>query len=108
MLTIEELFRVQKQEYGLEKVRTLSLNSIRLIHRLITYLLGHHAVKIEADLLFNEILFARAQCLRSKVKFQLYSYICGLAAILKFDVVGIRHFKRIEQRHDPGQLRLAV
>jgi len=105
---IEELFRVQKQEYNLEKVRTLSLNSLRLIHRLITYLLGHHAIKVEAGLLFNEILYRKAQCLRQDVKFKLYRYIRGLAAILKFDVSGIRHFKYIEQRHDPGQLRLAI
>lgn len=105
---IEELFRVQKQEYHLEKIRTLSLNSLQLIHRLITYLLGHHAIKIEAGLSFNEILYRKAQCLRQAVRFKFYRYIRGLAAILKFDVSGMRHFKCIEQRHDPRQLCLAI
>lgn len=105
---IEELFRVQKQEYGLEKVRTLTLNSIRLIHRLITYLLGHHAMRIEAAPLLNEIIYQRARCLRENVKFQLYRYIRGLTAILKDDLVGVRHYKHIEHRRNPGQLRLAI
>lgn len=107
---IEELFCVQKQEYQLESVRTLSLNSIKLIHRLISYLVGHHSMKIEAALLFNRVLYEKAKCLRAadKVKFHLYRYIRGLAAILRFGVVGIRSFKKIEHRLNPGQLRLQI
>lgn len=83
-------------------------NSIRLIHRLITYLLGHHAMRIEAAPLLNEIIYQRARCLRENVKFQLYRYIRGLTAILKDDLVGVRHYKHIEHRRNPGQLRLAI
>ena len=107
---IEELFRVEKEMYQLEKIRTLSLNSMRIIHQLINFLVGHQSMRIEAAPLFNQIIYERAKCLRAtdKVKFHLYRYIRGLSEILKFDTVGIRKFKKIEHRVNPGQLRLAI
>lgn len=107
---IEELFRVQKQEYRLEKVRTLSLNSIRLIHRLINFLIGHHSIKIEAAPLLNRIIYEKSKSLRmtDKVKFHLYRYIRGLAELLKFDVAGVKSFQKIEHRINPGQMRLEI
>lgn len=107
---IEELFRVQKQEYRLEEVRTLSLNSIRLIHRLISFIVGHHAIRIEAEPVFNLILYEKARSIKGwdKVKFHLYRYIRGLAEILKFDKAGLRSFKKVEHRMNPGQLRLPI
>jgi len=106
----EESFRVQKQEYNLEKVRTLSLNSIRLIHNLINFLVGRNSIRIESAPLFNEILYHRAKSLKAKdkIKFYLYRYIRGLSVVLKADTVGIRIFKKVEHRVNPGQMRLII
>jgi hypothetical protein len=89
---------MQKQEYNLESVRTLFLNSIRLIHSLINFLIGRHSMKIEDNPLFNQILYERAQGIKAqdKIKFYLHRYICGVSAILKFDS-GVRTYKKIEQ-----------
>lgn len=107
---IEELFRVQKQEYHLEQIRTLSLNSVRLIHRLISFIIGHHSMRIEAKPLFNQILYKKSKSIKEwdKVKFHLYRYIRGLAEILKFDTASLKSFKKIKHRVNPGQLRFAI
>lgn len=107
---IEESFRVQKQELHLEKVRLLSLNGLRLIHRLTSYLIGYHSLLLEKENLFGQLLLHHAKPLFSaeKVKFHLYRTIRGLANILKQDQSGIQIYKRIQHRNRPYQICLQI
>lgn len=107
---IEELFRVQKQEYQLEQVRTLSLNSLCLIYRLINYLIGHHTLLLEREQAYTKQVLHRSKALfdESKVRFKLYCLIRGLAEILKDDRAGIHCYKRVKHQSSCQQLVLAV
>ncbi|MCF1658417.1 hypothetical protein LQF57_12850, partial [Tetragenococcus koreensis] len=77
---IEENFRVQKQEYHLEKVRTLHLNSLRLIHCFVSYLIGHHSLLLEKETCYVKQVLHRAKATFSdqKIRLKLYRFIRGL------------------------------
>ncbi|MDN6421793.1 MAG: transposase [Tetragenococcus koreensis] len=107
---IEENFRVQKQEYHLEKVRTLHLNSLRLIHCFVSYLIGHHSLLLEKETCYVKQVLHRAKATFSdqKIRLKLYRFIRGLAEILRFDSTGIQAYKRVEKRPRAHQLALAV
>ena len=68
---IEELFRVQKEEFKLEK-----------------------------NTCHTQVVLARARSSSAlaKIKFYLYRFIRRVSKILSFDTLGIKHFHRIEQR----------
>lgn len=97
---IEELFRVQKQEFQLEKVQTLSLSSLEIIYTVMNCLIGYYSLKIEKNKLHTQVILDRARASndKSKIKFYLYRFIRGVSNILTFDTAGIRHFHRIESR----------
>jgi len=107
---IEELFRVQKQEYHLEQVRTLNFNSLRLIYRLVNDLIGHHTLLLEKEHAYTKQVFHRSKALfdESKIRFKLYRLIRGLAEILKYDRAGIYAYKKVKRRPPCRQLTLAV
>ncbi|WP_440897042.1 transposase [Amphibacillus sp. Q70] len=44
---IEELFRVQKQEFKLEKIQTMLLSSLRILYTLLNCIIGHYSLAIE-------------------------------------------------------------
>jgi hypothetical protein len=44
---IEELFRVQKQEFNIEKMRTMSLSALRIVYTLVNCIIGHYTLAIE-------------------------------------------------------------
>lgn len=97
---IEELFRVQKQEFGLEKIRTMSLNSLQILYHIMNYLIGHYSMMIEKNNGLAKMIIERARSTNdvSTIKFYLYRFIRGVSNILSFDSTGIRHFHRIEER----------
>ncbi len=61
---IEELFRVQKEELQLEKVRTLSLNSLKLMYRLVNYLIGHYTMCLEKESHYTKMIMIRSKSLK--------------------------------------------
>lgn len=97
---IEELFRVQKQEFGLEKIRTLSLNSLQILYHIMNYLIGHYSMMIEKNNGLAKMIIERARSTNdiATIQFYLYRFIRGVSNILSFDSAGIRHFHRIEER----------
>ncbi|HSH24710.1 MAG TPA: transposase [Massilibacterium sp.] len=97
---IEELFRVQKEEFQLEKTRTMTLSSLRILYTILNCIIGHYSLAIEKNNYHTQIVLARARPSNKlkKIKFYLYRFIRGVSKILTFDTVGIRYFHRIEQR----------
>lgn len=97
---IEELFRVQKQEFKLEKIQTMSLSSLRILYTLLNCIIGHYSLAVEKRTAHTQIILARARSSNalSKVKFYLYRFIRGVSHILSFDTVGIKSFHKIERR----------
>lgn len=97
---IEELFRVQKQEFQLERIRTMSLSSLRILYSTLNFIIGFYSLAIEKDNLLTQLIMARSQSSNalSKITFYLYRFIRGVGKILSFDTTGIKHFHRIEQR----------
>jgi len=97
---IEELFRVQKEEFNLEGVQTLTLSSLRILYTIMNCIIGHYSLSIEKNTGHTQLVLARARSSNqlSKIKFYLYRFIRGISKILSFDTVGIKHFHRIEQR----------
>lgn len=103
---IEELFRVQKQEFGLEKIRTMSMNSLQILYHTMNYLIGYYSMAIENNNYLTKMIIERARSTNdiAFIKFYLYRFIRGVSNILVFDFTGIHHFHRIEKRL--GQLTL--
>lgn len=97
---IEELFRVQKQEFQLEKIRTMTLSSLRILYTLMNCIIGNYSLSIEKNTLHTQLVLARSRPSKalSKVKFHLYRFIRGISKILSFDTKGIKHFHMIESR----------
>ena len=97
---IEELFRVQKQEFGLEKIRTLSINSLKILYHTMNYLIGYYSMIIEKNNVLTKMILERARSTNdiALIRFYLYRFIRGVSTILAFDSKGIHHFHRIEKR----------
>ena len=97
---IEELFRVQKEEFQLEKTRTMTLSSLRILYTIMNCLIGHYSLAIEKNTYHTQVVLARARPSNNlkKIKFYLYRFIRGVSRILSFDTVGIKYFHKIERR----------
>lgn len=97
---IEELFRVQKEEFQLEKTRTMTLSSLRILYTIMNCLIGHYSLAIEKNTYHTQVVLARARPSNNlkKIKFYLYRFIRGISRILSFDTVGIKYFHKIERR----------
>mgnify|MGYP003509542124 FL=1 len=97
---IEELFRVQKEEFQLEKTRTMTLSSLRILYTIMNCLIGHYSLAIEKNTYHTQVVLARARPSNNlkKIKFYLYRFIRGVSRILSFDTVGIKYFHKIEHR----------
>ena len=97
---IEELFRVQKEEFQLEKTRTMTLSSLRILYTIMNCLIGHYSLAIEKNTYHTQVVLARARASNNlkKIKFYLYRFIRGVSRILSFDTVGIKYFHKIERR----------
>src|SRR5699024_3226789 len=97
---IEELFRMQKEEYQLEKKRTKTISSLRILYTIMNCLIGHYSLAIKKNTYHTQFVLARSRSSNNlkKIKFYLYLFIRGVSRILSFDTVGIKYFHKIERR----------
>src|SRR5699024_11734130 len=74
---IEELFRVQKEEFQLEKTRTMTLSSLRILYTILNCIIGHYSLAIEKNNYHTQNVLARARPSNklNKIKFYLYLFI---------------------------------
>jgi|SRR5699024_579390 len=97
---IEEMFRVQKSEFGLEDMRVRSLKKMNLMLFFVAAMITFMSMKIEkGNVFFAAVLYqARAIKAKEKIKMYLYRFLAGMKAILNRDSHGISHFKYLEKR----------
>ena len=107
---IEEMFRVQKQEFQLEGIRVRSIKKLNLLFLLVSTMITFMTIKIEKKNSFFHAVIERARGLKDKnrIKMFLYRFSTGMKAILEKDTSGIQHFKYIERAHNPRQLELKL
>jgi hypothetical protein len=55
---IEELFRVQKEAFELEKGRSMSLNSLSIIYTIMNFIIGHYSLSIEKNTYHTPVILA--------------------------------------------------
>ncbi|HAJ4038394.1 transposase [Oceanobacillus sp. FSL K6-0118] len=103
---IEEMFRVQKQEFELENIRVRTLPRLKRMFLLLSIMVTFMTLKIEKQNGFFHSVIERAKGIKAKdqIKMFLYRFSAGMEAILKKDAYGIRHFKYIEKPKDSRQL----
>lgn len=103
---IEEMFRVQKQEFDLENVRVRTLPRLQRMFLLVSIMITFMTLKIEKQNGFFHSVIERAKGIKAKhqIKMFLYRFSAGMEAILKRDARGIRHFKYIEKPKGSRQL----
>lgn len=103
---IEEMFRVQKQEFDLENIRVRNLTSLRRMFLLVSIMITFMTLKIEKQNVFFHIVIERAKGVKAKdkIKMFLYRFSAGMKAILEKDAYGIQHFKYIEKTKNSRQL----
>lgn len=107
---IEEMFRVQKQEFQLEDIRLRTLVRLKRMYWIVCCMMTFMTMKIEKQNGFFHAVIERAKGIKNKahIKMFLYRFSAGMSAILKKDRHGIRHFKHIEKPKDPRQLVLQL
>src|SRR5690625_1546635 len=107
---IEEMFRVQKYEFGLEEIRVRSLSSLNRLFLLLSIIITFMSLKVEKKNGFFHAVIERARSLKEKeqIKMFLYLFSAGMKAILEKDSHGIQHFKYIERPKNPRQLELKL
>src|SRR5699024_7467600 len=107
---IEEMFRVQKQEFKLESVCVRTLNRLNRLLLFVSLMVAYMSKKTEKENNFFHAVIHRARGIKSpdKIRMFLYRFTTGMKAILEKDSVGIRHFKYIERPIGPRQLVLQI
>ena len=92
---IEEMFRVQKDEFRLEDVCVRSLQGMNRLFLLVSMMITFMSSKTEKQNGFFQAVIERARgtkCM-NQIKMFLYRFSWGMKAILKMDIHGIKHFK---------------
>ncbi|MEN1970085.1 transposase [Lentibacillus sp. N15] len=107
---IEEMFRVQKQEFDLENVRVRTLPRLKRMFLLVSIMITFMTLKVEKKNGFFHDVIERAKGIKAKdqIKMFLYRFSAGMKAILEKDKHGIRHFKYIEKPVGSRQLALQL
>src|SRR5690625_848743 len=97
---IEQMFRVQKNEFKLESIRVRSLKKLNRMFFLVSVMITFMSSKIEKKNIFFYTVIERAKGIKEKdkIKMFLYRFLAGMNSILKRDSHGIRHLKYIERR----------
>ena len=72
---IEELFRVQKEEFQLEKTRTMTLSSLRILYTIMNFLIGHYSLAIEKNTYHTQVVLARARPSNNLKKIKFYKKV---------------------------------
>ena len=100
---IEEMFRVQKQEFKLESVCVRTLNRLNRLLLFVSLMVTSMSKKTEKENNFFHVVIHRASGIKSpdKIRMFLYRFTTGMKAILEKDSVGIR---RIADYHSPCRL----
>src|SRR5699024_6673532 len=65
---IEEMFRVQKQEFDLENIRVRKLRSLKKMFLLVSIMITFMTLKIEKQNMFFHIVIERAKGIKEKIK----------------------------------------
>ena len=107
---IEEMFRVQKLEFGLEGIRVRTLKRLNHLFFFVSAMITFMTLKIEKKNVFFHMIIDRARGIKSKdnIKMFLYRFSAGMKSILEKDTQGIHHFKYIEKAHNPRQLEFKL
>jgi hypothetical protein len=107
---IEEMFRVQKQEFDLENVRVRTLPRLKRMFLLVSIMITFMTLQVEKQNGFFHDVIERAKGIKAKdkIKMFLYRFSAGMEAILKKDKHGVRHFKYIEKPVGSRQLTLEL
>lgn len=107
---IEEMFRVQKQEFELEDIRVRTLPSLKRMFLFVSMMVTFMTIKIEKQNGFFHSVIEMAKGIKTtdQIKMFLYRFSAGVEAILKKDAHGVRHFKYIEKRKNSRQLILQL
>lgn len=107
---IEEMFRVQKQEFRLESICVRTLNRLNRLLLLISMMVTFMSMKSEKQNGFFHAVIRRARGIKApeKIRMFLYRFSAGMKAILEKDSFGIQHFKYIEKPKGPKQLTLLL
>ncbi|MGY0692499.1 transposase [Virgibacillus sp. FSP13] len=105
---IEEMFRVQKQEFQLEDNRMRTLTRLKRMFVLLSITITFMTLKIEKQNGFFYTVIEQAKAIKDKdqIKMFLYRFSAGMKAILEKDRQGIQHFKYIEKPKSFRQLVL--
>lgn len=103
---IEEMFRVQKQEFALENIRVRNLQSLKNMFILVSFMITFMTLRIRKKNGFFHSVIERAKGIKEigRIKMFLYRFSAGMKAILEKDAYGIRHFKYTEKTTDLRQL----
>jgi len=107
---IEEMFRVQKQEFDLENIRIRTLPRLKRMFLFVSIMITFMTLKVEKQNGFFHTVIERAKGIKEKdkIKMFLYRFSAGMQAILKKDACGVQHFKYIEKPKGPRQLTLQL
>lgn len=107
---IEEMFRVQKQEFQLEDIRVRTLTRLKRMFLLLSMMITFMTLKIEKQNGFFHTVIERAKSIKAKdqIKMFLYRFSSGIKAILEKDAYGIQHFKYIEKPKGPRQIEFEL
>ncbi len=103
---IEEMFRVQKQEFDLENVRVRGLSGLKRMFSFVSMMITFMTLKVEKQNGFFHCVIERAKAIKAKdqIKMFLYRFSAGMEAILRKDKCGVRHFKYIKKTKGSQQL----
>ena len=87
---IEEMFRVQKNEFKLESIRVRSLKKLNRMFFLVSVMITFMSSKIEKKNIFFYTVIERAKGIKEKdkIKMFLYRFLAGMNSILKRDSHG--------------------
>lgn len=103
---IEEMFRVQKQEFQLESICVRTLNRLNRLLLFVSLMTTFMSLKTEKQNGFFHAVIRRARGIKAHniIRMFLYRFSAGMKAILDKDTVGIQHFKYIEKSKVGRQL----
>ena len=95
---IEEYFKFKKQEYGFEKYRVRSLQSMNALNTLLSMTLSAIAPFCEKQTKLSLVILKCAKSIKEKVCFKLYRISSGIYELLKKLTTGVSNYLRPKER----------
>lgn len=92
------MFRVQKQEFGLESICVRTLNRLNRLLLFVSMMVTYMSEKTEKKNNFFHAVIRRPRGTKSpdKIRMFLYRFSAGIKAIIEKVFAGSQHFKYIE------------